>query len=180
MEDLAVEAERHHTLLDAGACAVVDTDERAARLGREFLHLDDLLAVDLAEAAAEHRGVLAEDADLAAVDGAVAGDHTVAERALVSQSEIRAAVTGQCVEFDERSVVQQRQDALSSRQLALGVDLLDRRLTDRVQRLFAPPAQIGQLARGGMDIDLMLGRWLGNARHGEDRSDNADPPLRQV
>ena len=165
-EDLAVEAERDDALLDAGARAVVDADQRAAGLDREFLDLDDLFAVDLAEAAAEHRRVLAEDAHLAAVDGAVAGHHAVAERALVRQPEVRAAVPGQRVEFDERSLVQQRQDALSGGQLALGVDLLDRRLTDRVQRLLAALAQIGQLARGGVDVDLVLGGRFGNARHG--------------
>ena len=83
VEDLAVEAQRDDTLLDAGAGAVVDADQRAAGLDRQLLHLDDLLAVHLAEAAAEHRDVLAEDADVAAVDGAVAGDHAVAERAVV-------------------------------------------------------------------------------------------------
>ena len=83
-EDLAVQAERDDALLDAGAGAVVDADERAAGLDRQLLDLDDLLAVDLAEAAAEHGGVLAEDADVAAVDGAVAGHHAVAERAVLA------------------------------------------------------------------------------------------------
>ena len=155
--------------MDARACAVVDADERAAGLDRELLDLDDLLAVDLAEAAAEHRDVLAEDADLAAVDGAVAGDHTVAERALLSQPEVRAAVPGQRVEFDERALVQQREDALTGGQLALGVNLLHGRLADRVQRFFGALAQIGQLARGGVDVDLVLARGLdrliANARH---------------
>ena len=68
---------------------------------------------------------------------------------------------GQRVEFDEGVLVQQRQDALAGGQLALGVHLLDRRLADRVQRLFGPPAQVGQLARGGVDVDLVLGGGLG-------------------
>ena len=80
VEDLAVQAERDDALLDARAGAVVDADQRAAGLDREFLDLHDLLAVHLAEAAAEHRDVLAEDAHVAAVDGAVTGDHAVAER----------------------------------------------------------------------------------------------------
>ena len=77
-EDLAVEAERDHALLDAGAAALVDADDRAAGLDREVHDLDDLLAVDLAERAAEDGEVLGEHADLAAVDGAVAGDDAVA------------------------------------------------------------------------------------------------------
>ncbi len=169
-EDLAVQAERDHALLDAGARAVVDPDQRPAGLEGQLLHLDDLLAVDLAEAAAEHRGVLAEDADVAAVDGAVAGDDTVAERAVRLQPEVGAAVAGQCVEFDERSLVQQGVDALARSELALFVHLLHGGFTHRVQRLFAPLAQFGEFARGGVDVDLVLGlgldRSLGGARHG--------------
>ena len=127
-------------------------------LMRQLLHLDDLLAVDLAEAAAEDRRVLAEDADVAAVDGAVAGHHAVAERAVVLEAEVRAAVPGQRVELDERILVQQREDALAGGQLALGVDLLDRRLADRVQRLLGALAQIGELARRGVDVDGVLAR----------------------
>lgn len=81
--------------------AVVDPDQRPTGLHGQLLDLDDLLAVDLAEAAAEHGGVLAEDADLAAVDGAVAGHHAVAERTLLGQAEVGAAVLGQRVELDE-------------------------------------------------------------------------------
>ena len=169
-EDPAVQAQRDDALLDARAGAVVDADERTAGLDRQFLDLDDLLAVHLAEAAAEHRGVLAEDAHVAAVDGAVAGDHAVAERAVVFQPEVGAAVLGQRVEFDERVVVQQRVDALARGQLALGVHLLDGVLTDRMQCLFPALVQLGQLARGGVDVDGVLGGGLrgvvGNACHG--------------
>ena len=160
--------------MDSGARAVVDADQRAAGLEGQLLHLDDLLAVHLAEAAAEHRRVLAEDADVAAVDGAVAGHHAVAERPVLLQAEVDAAVPGQRVELDEGVLVQQREDALAGGQLALGVDLLDRLLADRVQRFLDPLAQVGQLARGGVDVDLVLGGGLGRvvrgvlgtARHG--------------
>ena len=115
VEDVAVQAQRDDTLLDAGARAVVDADERPAGLDGQLLHLDDLLAVHLAEAAAEHRRVLAEDADVAAVDGAVAGDHAVAQRPVLGQPEVRAAVLGQRVELDERVLVEQRQGCARGR-----------------------------------------------------------------
>ena len=167
-EDLAVQAERDHTLLDAGARAVVDPDQRPAGLDRQFLHLDDLFAVDLAQTAAEHRDVLAEDADVAAVDGAVAGDDAVTERALLGQAEVGAAVLGQRVEFDERSLVQQGVDALARGQLALLVHLVDGGHTHRVQGLLAPLAQFGELARGGVNVDIVLGLRLdrGVGSHG--------------
>ncbi len=169
-ENLAVQAERDDALLDARAGAVVDADQRAAGLDRQFLDLDDLLAVHLAEAAAEHRGVLAEDAHVAAVDGAVAGDHAVAERAVVLQAEVFAAVPRQRVEFDERVLVQQGVDALAGGQLALGVHLVDGLFAHRVQRLFPALVQLGQLACGGVDVDGVLGGGLrgvvGNACHG--------------
>ena len=100
-EDLAVQPERDHALLDARARSVVDADQRPTGLERELLHLDDLLAVYLAEAAAEDGGVLAEDADVATVDGAVAGHDAVADRAVGLEAEVRAAMLGQRVEFDE-------------------------------------------------------------------------------
>src|SRR3712207_6568214 len=78
-EDLAVEAEGDHALLDARAAALVDADDGAAVADGQVEDLDDLLAVDLAEAAAEDRDVLGEDAHRAAVDGAVAGDDAVPE-----------------------------------------------------------------------------------------------------
>ena len=40
--------------------------------------LADLLGMGLSQGAADHREILAEDEDLPAVDGAVAGDHPVA------------------------------------------------------------------------------------------------------
>ena len=160
VEDLAVEPQRHHTLLDAGAGAVVDPDQRPAGLDGQLLDLDDLLAVDLAEAAAEHHRVLAEQAHLAAVDGAVTGHHAVADRAVLLQVEVRAAVPGQRVEFDEGALVEQCQDALPGGQLALGVGLLDGGLTDRMQGLLGALAQIGQLSGRCMDVRF------GNARHG--------------
>jgi hypothetical protein len=51
------------------AAALVDADDRASRcFMARSRHLDDLLAVDLTEAAAEDRDVLGEDAHRAAVD----------------------------------------------------------------------------------------------------------------
>ena len=47
------------------------------------------------------------------VDGAAAGDHAVAERTVLGEAEVAAAVSGQRVEFDERIVVQQGIDALA-------------------------------------------------------------------
>ena len=112
-EDLAVQAERDHALLDARAGALVDADDRAAGLHGEVHHLDDLLAVDLAERAAEDGEVLGEHAHLAAVDGAVAGDHAVAVGPVLLQAERRRAVPGELVELDERALVEEQLDPLA-------------------------------------------------------------------
>src|SRR5215472_14544875 len=74
VKDLAVQAEADHTLLDAGAAALVDADHRAAVAQCEVEELDDLLAVHLAEAAPEHGDVLAEHAHRPAVYRAVPRD----------------------------------------------------------------------------------------------------------
>ena len=134
-EDLAVEAERDDALLDARAAGVVDPDHRAADLHGQVHHLDDLLAEDLAERATEDREVLREDADLPAVDGAVAGDHPVAVRAGALQPEVGGPVPGELVQLDEGALVEQQLDPLPGGLLAPRVLLLHRpRATRR-----APP-----------------------------------------
>ena len=151
-EDLAVEAERDDALLDAGAGALVDADDRAAGPDGEVHDLGDLLAVDLAERAAEHGEVLGEHADLAAVDGAVAGDHAVAVGPLLLQAERGGAVPGELVELDEGALVEEQLDALAGGLAALRVLLLDRLGRARVDRLVEPALEVGELARGGVDV----------------------------
>ena len=121
VEDLGEQAERDHALLDPRAAAVVDADDRAAGLQRVVHDLDDLLAVDLAERAAEHGEVLAEHADRPAVDGAVAGDHAVAVGPVGLHPEVVRPVPGQLVELGEGARVEQQVDPLARGHLALGV-----------------------------------------------------------
>ena len=96
----------------------------------------DLLGVHLAERAAEDREVLAEHEDLAAVDRAPAGDHTVGERAVVLDAEAVRPVAGEHVELDERAGVEQQVDALAGGELAPLVLAPDRRLVAGRARLF--------------------------------------------
>src|SRR4051812_25904271 len=144
-EDLAVQAERDDALLDARAGALVDADDGAAGLDGEVHHLADLLAVHLAEGAAEDREVLAEDAHLTTVDGAVAGDHAFAVAAALLEPDRRRAVSRQLVEFDEGAFVDQQRDALAGCPSSLGVLLLARLLGRGVPRLVEPPVEVVEL-----------------------------------
>ena len=152
VEDFAVEAEGDDAFLDAGAGAFVDADQGAAGLEGEVHDLDDFFAVDFAEGAAEDGGVLGEHADVAAVDGAVAGDDAIADGAVVGEAEVHRAVPGEGVEFDEAALVEQRGDAFAGGELALGVDLLDRGFTARVLRLGLTITQVGELSRRRVNI----------------------------
>ena len=136
-EDVGVAGQRDHALLDAGPAGVVEPDDRAAHAHGQIHHLDDLLGEDLAEAAAEHGEVLAEHADPAAVDRAVAGDDAVAPGAVVLEAEPVGAVTGEHVQLGERSRVEQQVDPLAGGQLAAGVLARDRILASRAEGLFA-------------------------------------------
>ena len=154
MEDPAVHGEGHDALLDPGPGAVVEAHERDAD-GRGQVHdLVDLLGEDLAERTAEHGEVLGEDAHLAAVDRAPAGDDAVGVGALV---EPRGPRAGQLVELDERTVVEQVLDALPGGHLALGVLSLDGALGAGVQRLLFP---LGEL------FEPLLHRMVGHRRRG--------------
>lgn len=55
------------------------------------------------------------------VDGAGAADHAVAERTVLDEAEVAAAMPGQRIELDERNVVEQDIDTTAGGQLALGV-----------------------------------------------------------
>ena len=90
-EDVGVAAERQHAFLDARAARVVQADDRRAELHRQVHDLDDLRGVGLRERSAEHREVLREREDLAAVDQAVAGDDAVAGHDLVRPSRSRGS-----------------------------------------------------------------------------------------
>ena len=151
-EDLAVQPERDDALLNACAAALVDADDRAAVLHREVEHLDDLLAVHLAEAATEYGDVLAEDADRASVHRSVAGDDPVAERAVGLHAERRRAVPGELVQLDERALVEQRRDAFTGRLLAPGVLAFDGPSRAGVHGLVVAVVEVGELAGGGVPI----------------------------
>ena len=127
-------------------------DHRAADLHGEVHHLDDLLAEDLAQRAAEDREVLGEDADLAAVDRAVPGHHTVAVRAVAFLAEVGGPVSGQLVELHERARVEQEIDALAGGLLAAGVLLLGRLGRAGVDGLVDPVLEVGDLAGGRVDV----------------------------
>ena len=125
VEDPAVRRERDDALLDAGAGAVVQADHGRADLERDVHQLVDLLGEHLAERAAEHGEVLAEHEDLATVDRAPSGDHTVGVGMLLEPGSVRA-MTGEQVELVERARVEQEVDALAGEHLALRVLPLDR------------------------------------------------------
>ncbi len=92
----------------------------------------------LAQRAAEHGEVLAEDEDQAAVDHPVAGDHAIARDLVVGHAEVDRAVLDEHVPFLEGAVVQQQLDALARRQLALLVLRVDALVSTAEARLGAP------------------------------------------
>src|SRR6476619_4531155 len=154
------------------ATGVVDADDRAAGLHGEVHDLDDLLAEDLPERAAEDGEVLSEHAHLPAVDGAVAGHHAVAVRAVLLHAEGGRAVPGPLVELDEGFLVEELEDPLAGRLLALAVLRLDGSLGARVDGLLEAPLEVGHLARRRVDVDVvghvraLSGRGRGCFAHG--------------
>ena len=142
--------ERHDSLLDTGAGAVVQSDHRHADRLCEVHDLVDLLGEHLAERPAEDGEVLAEHADPALVDRAEAGDHAVCVRAVPLEAHAVRTVPGEHVELLERALVEQVLDALAGGHLALGVLPLDGVRRPGVQRLFLARLQLGQPLRHRM------------------------------
>ena len=104
-EDLGVPAERYDALLNARAAGVVDADQRRAGAHRQVHHLADLLGERFAERSAEHREILREEEDLAAVERGASGDDAVAEKLFFVQSERVGPMDDETVELDERTLV---------------------------------------------------------------------------
>src|SRR5258708_14223018 len=96
-----------HPFLDARATAVVEADHRASGLGREVHHLASLLREWARQATAEDGEIVTEDANLAAVDRAVSGDHAVAGNFSFRHVEVGDSMRLELVELDERSAVKQ-------------------------------------------------------------------------
>ena len=100
-EDLTVETQRHHALLDSGSATLVDSNNWAAGLDGEVEDLNDLLAVHLTQSAAENGDILAENAHRSSVDSADTGDNTVGVWPLVLHAEDVSPVAGEFVKFGE-------------------------------------------------------------------------------
>ena len=164
-EDLAIEAERDHTFLDASAASLVETDQRAAGLERKVDDLDDLLAIDLAQAAPEYRHVLAEHTHRPALDRAEPGDNPVSVGSPLLHPERCRTMPGELVQLGERVRVEEQLDALPGRLLALGVLLLNGGSRPGMHRLLHPAVQISEFSGSGVDVR----RW-NRAIHAPDSS----------
>ncbi len=150
LEDLAVAGEAGDAFLDARAAGVEQPDDGRAVLHRHVLHLADLLRVRFGERAAEDGEVLGEDVDHAAVDGAPAGDDTVARDDVLVGVEVLVAVLDEHVELLEGVRVEQKLDTLAGSELALGVLGLD---------AGGAAAGAGAVAAGFELLQDVLHRW---------------------
>jgi hypothetical protein len=144
VEDAAVGGERHHPLLDTGATPVIEADDWCAHRLGQVHDLVDLLGIDLAQRAAEEGEVLGEHEDLAAVDRAPAGDHSVGQGPVVLDPEAVGPMAGEHVELDERARVEQPLETFADGELAPLVLALDRRGRAGVQRLFTQLVELLQ------------------------------------
>jgi hypothetical protein len=124
-KDFGIAGKRGNPFLDAGTATVVQADHRRPDPHRHIHDLADLLRMCLGKGAAENREVLGKDIDLAAVDGAPAGDDAVARDLLAIHAEIHRPVCDIHVELLEGALVEQDLEALAGRQLALGMLCLD-------------------------------------------------------
>jgi hypothetical protein len=94
---------------------------------RPSTHLRDLLGEGLGQTAAKDGEVLAESKAHAAVDLAVAGDHTIARELLLLHTELSAPVGLQHVVLTEGVLIEEKRDALARGEAALGVlDTMER------------------------------------------------------
>jgi hypothetical protein len=95
----------------------------------------------LAKRPAEASEVFCENHDVPAIDRSPAGDDRIAERTLVFDSKTLALVPDEGVDFLERTLVDQKLDALARRQLASVVLTIDGPLIVSLLRLCAQTSE---------------------------------------
>ena len=128
--------------------------------------LQILSATTLLRRPAEHGEVLGEDEDGPAVDGALPGDHGIAEGPLVFDSEAGGLMPDELVDLLEGALVEQGVETLPGGQLALLVLACDRPLAPRVQRLLAELSQFLDPRLGAQDSLRNLTLRLAGGRYG--------------
>ena len=117
VEDAPVAVEGYHSLLDAGAARVLETNEWSSHLHRQIHHLGYLVGHHLAEAAPEDREVLGEHEHLASVHGSPPGDDGVSERTIALDSETDGLVPHQRVDLLKGALVEEHLDPFPGRLL---------------------------------------------------------------
>ena len=155
-ENIGKHCQRRHTLLDACAAAVINTDDGAPVLQRELLHLHDLLAVHLREGTAVHRKILRVHGNKPPINSAVARNQAIPQRLLLIHAEGGGAVPRHCVELHKRSLVQKHVNTLTRRLLPARMLLFDGCLTAGVNGLLAPGKEIGEFTGCGAQVKFLL------------------------
>ena len=75
LEDTTVLSQRDDALLDAGAARILNADDRNTHADAPVDQVDDLVALDLAQGATQHREVLRVGGNHAPLHAAVTGGH---------------------------------------------------------------------------------------------------------
>ncbi len=146
---LGVPRQRCDRVLDAGPAGVLNADDRAAD-HRAPLHQPGHFATEhFADGALEHRLVVGEHPDRAAVDHAVAGDDAVAEQGVGVVGR-----PGQRTDLQERTGIDQGVDARAGTRNALFVAFGDGLLTAGFFGQLQLFAKFGQQLGGGLGAHL--------------------------
>ena len=115
LENFGISREGVHAFLNAGAARVVYPDYRRADLHRLIHNLANFHRKTLRQRAAEHREVLCKHIHQAAFDGAVPGNHAVAQHDVFFHVEVRTAMCHKHVKFLKAAAVEQHGDAFARR-----------------------------------------------------------------
>jgi hypothetical protein len=102
--------------LDSRSTGIIETDNRAPQFFGEIHNLNYFFGMHGSKGAAEHRKVLREYTDGATVHCACSCDDTISGIALVGETEIRASVRNELIEFTKRSRIEQQRDTLAGRE----------------------------------------------------------------
>src|SRR6185369_5682374 len=126
-KDVGISTETDNTFLNTRAPGIIQTNNRRTDFHRQVHHFADLFRVSFGKGTTKYSEVLRKNKHVAAIYQTVTGDHAIARIDLFVETEVSRAMDHELVKLFERSLIEQKLDALTRGHLSSLVLFFDAR-----------------------------------------------------